>query len=77
MAQVKRGGRQDYLCDGCKELIAKGTPHARKGNSPNFKRYHEGCASNPDPVTEAPADTETSTNPGPIRDAQGRFIKVQ
>ena len=42
MADVK-GGRQDYPCGGCEEVIAKGTPHVRMGNSPNFKRYHEGC----------------------------------
>ena len=63
MVKVARGGRQDYLCEGCKEIIEKGTPHVRKGNSPNFKRYHEKCAENPAPVAETPGATDTAEEP--------------
>ena len=62
MATVKRGGREDYLCTGCGEIIEKGKPHVRKGNSPNFKRYHEGCVDKKTETTEAPAPTTNTVS---------------
>ena len=38
--EVKNGGRTDFVCDGCGEIITKGTAHLRAGNSPEFLRFH-------------------------------------
>ena len=63
MATVKRGGREDYLCAGCGEIIEKGKPHVRKGNSPNFKRFHEGCVDKKPATAEAPAPETRPAEP--------------
>ena len=41
--EVKKGGRTDYICTGCGEIINKKEPHLRAGGKP-FKRYHRQCA---------------------------------
>ncbi len=65
MVLVKKGGRVDYVCDGCGEIIEKGTPHNRAGNSPNFKRYHEACEAKPkaEPIVEPVVTEEPVVEP--------------
>ena len=58
MALVKRGGRQDYICEGCGKLIPKKTSHVRNGSSP-FKRYHPECL----PKPKVQGAEETTINP--------------
>ena len=67
MGLVKKGGRVDYVCEECKTIIDKGTPHFRSGNSPNFKRYCTKCAKKiagkiiPENVDKTPAVTPEAT----------------
>ena len=54
MVEVKKGGRVEYTCAGCQEVIKAKEPHLRGGGKP-FKRYHKGCEppkGNPEPVAE-------------------------
>jgi len=60
MVLVKRGGRVDYVCDGCGEIIDKGTEHMRAGNSPNFKRYHTKCAAKAEKASAAKTAKEAA-----------------
>ena len=39
---VKKGGRQDFTCAGCGQVIEAKVPHLRAGGPP-YKRYHQGC----------------------------------
>lgn len=75
MGNVKNGGRQDYVCAGCGDIIEKGTTHTRTGNAPNFKRYHDACVGKKPATTDAVATetgaeaagtTEPVTEPAPV-----------
>jgi len=52
---VKKGGRQEYICAGCGLPIAKGEPHKRTGAG-TFKRYHPDCLPDPKAKTESKAE---------------------
>jgi hypothetical protein len=40
---VKRGGKQEYTCDGCGKPIAKGEQYYRQQVKGGSKRYHLDC----------------------------------
>lgn len=78
---VRTGGRQDFTCSKCEEVINKGEPHYRESGGKNSKRYHKACL--PDDAKKSPKHEEAiKTNPEPqtsnpetglARDAKGRF----
>jgi len=80
---VKKGGRQDFVCSKCGEVINKREPHYRQSGGKDSKRYHKTCL--PDDVKKSPKCLQAEagkTNPEPqaqepeikpARDAKGRY----
>lgn len=83
---VKRGGRQDYICNVCGDVIKKGETYnkiIKKTGTEKYERYHMKCtpitpgtspetSSEQTEESETPETSETSEESGkPIFDCTG------